>query len=33
MKRLKDWKERIEKGGGSWRVINDLERLEAILVL
>lgn len=29
--RLALWKKRVEDGGGNWRVINDLERLEAIL--
>jgi hypothetical protein len=29
--RVEAWKERIETGGGTWRVINDLERLDAIL--
>lgn len=29
--RVEAWKERIETGGGSWRVINDLERLDTIL--
>ena len=29
--RLEDWKRRIESGGGTWRVINDLDRLEALL--
>ena len=28
--RVEDWRERTEKGGGEWRVINDLERLENI---
>lgn len=32
MKRLEMWKERVESGGGSWRVINDLESLDRILV-
>lgn len=31
MDRLDDWKKRVESGGGSWRVINDLDRLERIL--
>jgi len=31
-KRVEAWQERIEAGGGRWRVINDLERLDAILV-
>ena len=30
-KRVEKWKERIEAGGGEWRVVNDLERLESIL--
>jgi hypothetical protein len=32
MQRLEEWKKKVEAGGGSWRVINDLERLEKILV-
>ncbi|HEX9771220.1 MAG TPA: vWA domain-containing protein [Kiloniellales bacterium] len=28
MKRLEDWKVRVEASGGRWRVINDLERLD-----
>ncbi|MFH1293323.1 MAG: VWA domain-containing protein [Pseudomonadota bacterium] len=31
MKRLEYWKKRAEAGGGSWRVVNDLERLDTIL--
>ena len=31
MERLSQWKKRVEAGGGRWRVINDLERLEKIL--
>ena len=31
MKRLDHWKDRTEAGGGNWRVINDLERLDTIL--
>lgn len=31
MTRLEDWQQRVESGGGSWRVINDLDRLERIL--
>ena len=31
MKRLEYWKKRTEAGGGSWRVVNDLERLDSIL--
>lgn len=29
--RLQQWQERVEQSGGSWRVVNDLERLEKIL--
>jgi hypothetical protein len=31
MNRLDDWQHRVESGGGNWRVINDLDRLERIL--
>lgn len=31
MSRLGQWKKRVETGGGTWQVINDLERLERIL--
>jgi len=31
MARLKEWKEKVEKGGGEWEVINDLERLDKLL--
>jgi hypothetical protein len=31
MNRLEDWQHRVESGGGTWRVINDLDRLERIL--
>jgi hypothetical protein len=31
--RLAAWQERVEAGGGNWQVINDLERLEAVLKL
>ena len=30
-KRVEAWKKRVEAGGGHWRVINDLERFDAIL--
>lgn len=30
MVRVEQWREKTEKGGGQWRVINDLERLEKI---
>ncbi|MGW8209359.1 MAG: VWA domain-containing protein [Syntrophobacteria bacterium] len=29
-KRVEDWRSRVEAGGGTWRVVNDLERLENI---
>jgi len=29
--RLEDWQRRVESGGGHWRVINDMDRLERIL--
>lgn len=29
--RLDVWRERVEKGGGHWRVINDLDHLEGLL--
>jgi len=29
--RVEKWKERIEAGGGTWKVINDLGRLDSIL--
>jgi hypothetical protein len=32
MKRLEHWQKRAEKGGAQWRVMNDLERLDAILI-
>ena len=31
MDRLEDWQRRVEEGGGSWRVINDMDRLERML--
>ncbi|MDH3475004.1 MAG: VWA domain-containing protein [Rhodospirillales bacterium] len=31
MTRLEDWQHRVESGGGTWRVVNDLDRLERIL--
>jgi hypothetical protein len=30
--RLEDWQTRVEEGGGQWVVINDMDRLERILV-
>lgn len=32
MNRLTEWQDKIESGGGQWRVINDLDRLERLLV-
>ena len=29
--RLEEWRAKVENGGGHWKVINDLERLERIL--
>lgn len=29
--RLDNWKQRVETGGGRWKVVNDLERLESLL--
>jgi len=29
--RLDEWRTRVEKGGGHWRVINDLDRLDGLL--
>lgn len=31
MDRLSDWESRVQSGGGSWKVVNDMERLESIL--
>lgn len=31
MDRIEAWKKRVEEGGGSWKVVNDLDRLERIL--
>jgi len=30
LNRLEHWRTRVESGGGKWKVINDLERLEAL---
>jgi hypothetical protein len=32
LNRLTDWQQKVEAGGGRWRVINDLDRLEKLLV-
>jgi hypothetical protein len=29
--RLQAWRTRVEKGGGQWRVVNDLDRLDGLL--
>jgi hypothetical protein len=31
MARLETWRTQVEKGGGRWRVVNDLDRLEGLL--
>jgi hypothetical protein len=31
MARLDSWRDRVEKGGGHWRVINDLDHLDGML--
>jgi hypothetical protein len=31
MSRLERWQKRVEAGGGHWRVINDMDRLDNIL--
>lgn len=31
MERLAQWQQRVEAGGGRWRVVNDLERLDTLL--
>ncbi len=31
LKRIDKWRQRVESGGGQWRVINDLDHLNAIL--
>ena len=30
MARVEDWRSKVEKGGGEWDMINDLERLDNI---
>jgi len=32
LNRLTDWQQKVEAGGGKWRVINDLDRLEKLFV-
>jgi len=29
--RLEQWKGQVEKSGGQWRVVNDLDRLDSML--
>ena len=31
MKRLDKWQQRVEEGGGDWRVINDLDNIDRII--
>ncbi|MCK4706943.1 MAG: VWA domain-containing protein [Gammaproteobacteria bacterium] len=31
MDRLDDWQRRVEEGGGTWKVINDMDKLERVL--
>lgn len=31
--RLASWKQRVETGGGEWKVVNDLERLETLITI
>ncbi len=31
MKRLDDWQARVQKGGGEWQVINNLDNLEELM--
>ncbi len=31
LSRLEAWRARVEKGGGRWRVVNDLDRLDGLL--
>jgi VCBS repeat-containing protein len=31
MTRLEDWQHKVESGGGHWRVVNDLDRLDRVL--
>jgi len=30
LQRVEQWRDKVESGGGQWRVINDLERLDNI---
>jgi len=31
LQRLATWEQRVQQGGGSWQVVNDLERLDSLL--
>jgi hypothetical protein len=31
--RLDHWQQRLENGGGSWRIVNDIERLDRLFVM
>lgn len=31
MERMAQWKKKVESGGGHWRVVNDLDRLDGVL--
>ena len=33
MSRLEQWETRVNEGGGQWRVINDLDRLDSLLTM
>jgi hypothetical protein len=31
MNRLEKWENRVEAGGGQWKIINDLEQLDKLI--
>lgn len=31
MNRLEEWQNRVESGGGQWKMVNDMERMESVL--
>jgi hypothetical protein len=33
MSRLEEWETQVDEGGGQWRVVNDLDRLESLLTM
>jgi hypothetical protein len=33
MSRLEEWESQVGQGGGRWRVVNDLDRLESLLTM